>query len=122
MHLGRRVGDPVLDRLLLGQHRAVGEAAERALAHHVEGPLGLAQPAHAVVDSPGAEARLGEEEAGALGADEVVGGNAHVVVRDLGVIAEAAVGRRPGRPSSPRRARSSRPASSTGTTNIDEPW
>ena len=72
VHLGARVGDPVLDGLLLGEQRPVREAADRALAHHVEGPLGLAEPAHAVVDPPGAEARLGEQEAGAFRADEVV--------------------------------------------------
>ena len=91
MHLGARVGDPVLDGLLLGQQRAVRVARERALAHHVEGPLGLAEPAHAVVDAAGAEARLGELEPRALRADQVVGGHAHVLVDDLGVVAEPAV-------------------------------
>ena len=62
LHLGQRIGHPVLDRLLLGQHGAVGKAGYGPLAQHVEGARRLAQPAHAVVDTTGPEALLGQLE------------------------------------------------------------
>ena len=122
LHLRGRVGDPVLHRLLLGQHAALRLAVGRALAEHVEGAPRDAQPAHAVMDAPGAEAVLGDEEAGAGLAQQRLGAEVDVLVEDLGVVAELAVGLGAGAPSSARRARSSRPGVSTGTMNIEARW
>ena len=122
VHLRRRVGDPVLDRLLVGQQRAVRVARLRALAQHVERPARDAEPAHAVVDAARAEPLLGDQEAGAARAEQRVLGHAHVLVDDLRVAAVAAevlvrvLHRRR------RRAGSFTPGVSTGTMNIDARW
>ena len=50
----------------VGQRLAERDARDRALAHRLERPLGGADRAHAVVDAPRAEARLGDHEAVAL--------------------------------------------------------
>ena len=73
MDLGVELGDPVLDHLAVGQRLAVegDHAGVGALAHHVEGPLRDAEPAHAVVDPAGTEAFLGDHEPVALGAEQV---------------------------------------------------
>src|SRR3712207_9091030 len=63
---------PVLDRLLLAQQRAVRVARDGALAEHVEGTLGDAQPAHAVVDAARPETVLRDQEALAAGAEQGV--------------------------------------------------
>ena len=70
-----RVRDRLAERLAL----------DRAPAHRLERPLGRADRAHAVVDAPGAEARLGDHEAVALAGDEVRGGHADVLEEHLGV-------------------------------------
>src|SRR3954454_23137263 len=90
LHLRRRIGDPVLDRLLLGERAAARLAVQRALAEHVERAPRDAEPAHAVVDAPRPEALLGDEESGALVAEQVLRRHAHVLVQDLGVVAELA--------------------------------
>ena len=92
VHLGGRIRDPVLHGLLVREQRSVGEAAERALAHHVKGALGLTKPTHAVVDATRSETGLGEQEARALRANQVVRGDVHVLVENLGVVTEATVG------------------------------
>ena len=46
---------------------------------------GLTEPAHGVVDAAGTEPLLGEQEAVALVADQVLDGHADVLVEDLGV-------------------------------------
>ena len=61
-----------------------------ALAHHVEGAPRDAEPAHAVMDAPGAEPLLGEQEAVADASEQRVGGQAHVLVEDLRVPAVGA--------------------------------
>ena len=61
--------------------------SQRALDHELEGPLGHADGAHAVVDAAWPEAGLGDGEAAALLAEEVVGRHAHVLVDDLGMAA-----------------------------------
>src|SRR4029453_18459605 len=91
-HLRRRVGDPVLDGLLLAQHATLRAAVGRALAEHVEGAPRDAEPTHAVMDPPRAEAVLGDEEARAGLAEERLGAEVHVLVEDLGVVAELAAG------------------------------
>ena len=63
LDLGRRVGDPVLDGLLLGERGAADLALERVGAHQLERPLHLAEPAHDVVDPPGSEPLLRDPEA-----------------------------------------------------------
>ena len=57
----------------------------------LERPLGHADGAHAVVDAAGAEAGLGDGEAAALLAEEVVGRHPDVLVDDLGVAAAVVV-------------------------------
>jgi hypothetical protein len=47
---------------------------------HVEGALGDAEPAHAVVDAARAEPLLGDQEARAARAEQRVGRHAHVLV------------------------------------------
>ena len=59
--------------------------------HDPERPLGDADRAHAVVDAARAEAGLGDGEAAALLAEQVVGRHAHVLVVDLGVAAGVVV-------------------------------
>jgi hypothetical protein len=61
VQLHRRVGDHPLDALLLGEQRAVREALERAVDHHVERDLRLADPAHAVREPRRPEPRLAEQ-------------------------------------------------------------
>ena len=65
-------------------------AVGRALAEHVERAPRRAEPAHAVVDAARAEPLLGDQEALALAAEQVLGRDADVVVDDLGVAAELA--------------------------------
>jgi hypothetical protein len=88
LHLGRRVGDPVLHGLLVGQERAVRVARQRALAEHVERAPRDAEPAHAVVDAARPQALLGDQEAGAARTEQVVLRHADVAVEDLGVAAD----------------------------------
>ena len=63
----------------------MGLAGHGPLAHDVEGALGLTEPAHRVVDATAAEALLGEHEAVAGVADEVVGGHPAAGEHDLGM-------------------------------------
>ena len=91
LHLGRRVGDPALHRLLVLQQAALDGAVERALAHHVEGAPRHPEPAHAVVDPTRDEAVLGDQEPVALLPEQRVGAEPDVLVADLGVAAEHAV-------------------------------
>ena len=60
-------------------------ALQRTIDHELEGTLGHADRAHAVVDAAWAEAGLGDGEAAALLTEEVVGRHAHVLVDDLGM-------------------------------------
>ena len=81
LDLRPRVGDVVLDGLLFGQSSdALGGAAQRPLAHHVEGPMAQPDGAHGVVHPPAAESGLGHREAPALLAEQRVGRQPHVVV------------------------------------------
>ena len=60
-------------------------AGERPLAQQLQGPLGGADGAHAVVDPPGPEPRLADREPVALSGDEVGRRHAHVVELELDV-------------------------------------
>ena len=61
----------------------------RPLAHDVEGPLGLADPSHGVVDPSAAEALLGQHETLTGRADQMVGGDPTILEEDLGVVSRA---------------------------------
>ena len=63
LDFGYRIGDPVLYRLLFRECAAKCPAAERALAHELEGALHLAEPAHAVMNAPRAQPLLCDQEA-----------------------------------------------------------
>ena len=60
-----RLGDEVLDELLVGELAAERLALVGAVAHHLDRALGGADRAHAVVDPPGPEPVLGDHEPGA---------------------------------------------------------
>ena len=122
LHLRGAVGDPVLDRLLVRQHRAVRVAVGGALAHHVEGAPRHPEPAHAVVDAPRDEPVLGEDEALALAAEQRLaraGGRPRRALRRARRRSRSAP---TGAPSWARRARSWTPGVSTGTMNIEARW
>src|SRR6476646_8189291 len=78
------LGDPVADDALLGDGPPEGDALGGAAAHGLDGDLGEADRAHAVVDPAGAEAGLGDGEAGPLLADEIARGHADVGEAQLG--------------------------------------
>ena len=91
LDLDAGVGDPLLDHALLGQRLAEGDPARHPPAHQLEGPLGHADAAHAVVDAARAEAGLGDGEAAALLAEQVGDGHPHVVEADLAVALRSVV-------------------------------
>jgi hypothetical protein len=91
LDLDPRLGDPVAHDALLGDRLAEGDPLGRALAHHLDGSLGDAQRAHAVVDAARPETRLGDREALALAADDVADRHADVGEPQLGVAAVVAV-------------------------------
>jgi hypothetical protein len=57
-----RIGDHVLDALLLGEHAPLRVPRERAFAHHVEGALHLADGSHRMVNTATAEPSLGDRK------------------------------------------------------------
>ena len=85
------LGDEVLDELLVGELAAERLARRGAPAHHLDRPLGGADRAHAVVDAAGAEAVLGDHEAGLARAEQVGLGHSAVLVEDLAVAGAAVV-------------------------------
>src|SRR6201999_2211006 len=78
-------GDRLLDELLVGQRAAEGVAFVGAAAHHLVGALGGPDRPHAVVDAAGAEAVLGDREAAAPLAQEVLPRDPAAFVADLAV-------------------------------------
>src|SRR3569832_351939 len=93
LDLGARLGDEGLDELLAGERLvAVDLAAERALAHELEGALADADPAHAVVDAARTESLLRNGKAGALGTEAVLDGDAAVFATHFAVAGEALAG------------------------------
>src|SRR5207302_4836526 len=83
LDLSVAVEDHLLDQLLVGQRLAEGDAIVGAVAHEVEGALGLSEPAHDVEDASRAEALLGDDEAVPAGAEQILLRYADVVVFDL---------------------------------------
>jgi hypothetical protein len=61
VQLHRRIGDQPLDSLLLRQQRSVRETIQRAINHHVEGSLCLADPAHAMCQTCRPQSILAEK-------------------------------------------------------------
>ena len=101
----------------LASDLTLGHAGQRAPAHHVERPLAHADGAHRVVDAAAAEAGLRDHERLPLTAEQVLGGDAHLVVVDVGVRA-LALGSAP----NPTLRMMSTPGVDVGTRNIDVPW
>src|SRR5215204_3440690 len=87
--LDPRLGDRVLDHLLLRQHLTLGLPAQRPLAHHVERPLARPDGPHGVVDAAPAQPRLRDHERLPLAAEQVLGRHPHVLVPDVRVRALA---------------------------------
>jgi len=85
LELDGRVGDEALDELVLGQRLALRAARQRALAHHVEGPLALADHPHGVVHPAAAQPGLGDLEALARRPEHRVERHPDLVVADVGV-------------------------------------
>ena len=86
----RAFGHHPLNALFLGQQRAVRKAFLRAVDEHLERLLDLAEPAHAVRESRGAEPHLAEFVAAAAFAQHVRLRHAHVRVADFRMTAAAA--------------------------------
>ena len=85
LDLAPGIGDILPHRSLLAERLAEGDARLRAGAHQFERALCTADQAHAVMDAAGTEAALRDLKAAALAEQDVGGGNAHIVVDDLGV-------------------------------------
>ena len=83
LDLGRAVENEFLDLLVLAEGFTKSNAIIGPLAEQVEGALGLAEPAHAVKDAAGAQALLGDLEASAPGTEQVLLGDADILVVDL---------------------------------------
>src|SRR5690606_19592976 len=70
--LGAALGDPVVDRLLVGQEGAGRDAAAHGVAaHHIQGALADNDPAHTVVDAPRPQPLLGDAKAFTLRPQQV---------------------------------------------------
>ncbi len=65
-----RVGDALAVAAQVGERLAEGGALAGAAAGELQGQLGEADEAHAVVDAPGTKARLGDREGLAGAADD----------------------------------------------------
>ena len=78
LDLGGRVEDQFCIICLSASGDPNATRSSGALAHQVERPLRLPEPAHAVEDPPGPEALLRDQEALAARAEEVAGRHAHV--------------------------------------------
>jgi hypothetical protein len=85
LKLDGRVGDEALHELVLGERLALRAARQRALAHHVEGPLALAHHPHRVVHPAAAQPGLRDLEALAGRAEHRVERHPDLVVPDVGV-------------------------------------
>ena len=81
------VGDLVLGQLFAGQQLALGGAAERGLAEHVEQRAHCAHGAHGVVQTPATETGLRDGEGLPLTPEQILGGHRHGVVAHVGVVA-----------------------------------
>src|SRR6266542_3303406 len=84
--LGAALRDPLLHDLLGAERLARRQlAGDGVAAHDAEGALADPDPAHAVVDAPGPEPLLRDDEPGALLAEEVRGRDAAARVAHLAV-------------------------------------
>src|SRR3546814_16342809 len=83
--LDDRVGDRSLHELVLAEGLALRPPRHRALEHHVDGALTLADGPHRMMDASAAEARLRDLEAFAGAAEPRVERHAHLVIADIGV-------------------------------------
>ena len=91
--LDGRVGNHLLDHLLLPEQLALRRSRHRALAHHLEGAVALAHPPHGVVNTATIEPLLREDEPVALRADAILDRHSTVLEEDLGVTTGAEVAR-----------------------------
>ena len=90
LHLRGGVGDPVLDRLLVAPAREPWASRYVARSQSMsKARCATPEPAHAVVDAARVQPLLGDQEAGALGAEAVGGRDPHALVEDLRVAAAA---------------------------------
>ena len=80
-----RIGDIALHELLVRQAAALGLAAQRPLAHHVQRPAGHADRPHGVVDAAATQPCLRDHERLPFAAQHRVGRHPHVVVVDQGM-------------------------------------
>lgn len=85
LDLDPAVGDLLLGHLHLGQRPEARLPGHRALAHHVERLADLRDGPHRVVDAAAAEPGLRDGERAALVAEEVLGGDADVLVAQVAV-------------------------------------
>jgi hypothetical protein len=92
VQLDRGVGDHPLDPLLLRQQRAVRIAVERAIDHHLQRRLGLADPAHAVGQAGRPQPVLAQQVALAPPTEHLRGMQPEVVDADLAVVVAAGEG------------------------------
>jgi len=87
LHCG--VGDHPLDALLLGQQRTVAEPVQGTLHHHVQGRLGLGDPAHAVGQAGRPQPVLAQQVPLAPAAQHLVVVQPQVLYEDLRVSGRA---------------------------------
>ncbi len=85
LDLHPRVGDPDLDRLLVGEQRPLCIARERPLAHHVEHLLGTGDRPHGVVDAAATQPSLGYLKGVSLAPEQVLYWDTYVLVAHVGV-------------------------------------
>ena len=81
LHPGK--GDPFGDGAMLMQFLAEGFALPSAFAHELQGKFALADGAHAVMNTSGAETGLGKSKAFALLAEEVADGYPDIIEHHL---------------------------------------
>ena len=91
LDLHAALGDDVVVGAELGQRLAERLAGQRAPAHQLQRPLGLADGAHAVVDAARPQSTLRHLEAAAATEDQVVIGHSHVLEADMHVAVRGVV-------------------------------
>src|ERR1035441_9057888 len=86
LDVGVAIGDEPLHELLVPQESTVDLPCQQALDHEIEGSPHLPYRVHAVEDAAGAQAVLGRPVPVAHLAQQVVHGDAHIVVADFAVV------------------------------------
>ena len=89
LDLHPRIGDHLLDQLLVRKHAALGVSGDSPLAEHVVDAPDKSDSPHRVVDSPAAKPRLGDDERSAARPQHVIGRDANVLVTDVALPATA---------------------------------